>query len=216
MRMISRGDLNLEAYVDRLQDDYAEFGELFGNPDLRVAIISLRDDVLQIPKVDGEGRPLSVSERVNAFRDRLTNQEYLNGIGHRVFGFSTSLGSLSPLTRNHKIRHIEAEIIGSDVGDTLGRLYVRQRGTGYVRAVDNEDIYYRFPKRTAVLDPFFNGQRVFEARLYQNDRLRDRPYVNTNWELAFNQMDERVNQDVNLNSLTDIRLYLYYTDFTEL
>jgi hypothetical protein len=57
---------------------------------------------------------------------------------------------------------------------------------------------------------------VFTPEVYRNNRLRDRPYVNSNWELVFNQVDEQVNRDININSLSDIRLYIYYTDFTGL
>ena len=64
------------------------------------------------------------------------------------------------------------------------------------------------------MNTFFNGVRSFTPDIYQNQRLRERPYVNTNWEFAFNQRDEFVNQDINLGSLTDVRIYLYYTDFT--
>jgi len=64
------------------------------------------------------------------------------------------------------------------------------------------------------LNPFFNGQRVSAPEVYRNARLRDRPLVNSRWELVFNQRDELVNQDININALNDIRLYFYYSDFT--
>ena len=79
-----------------------------------------------------------------------------------------------------------------------------------------------FPERTAVLNPFFSGQRVFLrdgaalVNIYQNHRFRDRPLVNTNWELVLNQRDEVENKDIQLDTITDMRLYLYYTDFTAL
>jgi hypothetical protein len=38
--------------------------------------------------------------------------------------------------------------------------------------------------------------------------------VNTRWEAVLNQRDELANQDININSLSDIRFYIYYTDFT--
>jgi hypothetical protein len=50
--------------------------------------------------------------------------------------------------------------------------------------------------------------------IYRSDRLRDRPYVNSNWEIVLNQVDELVNKDINLKGLTDIRLYIHYTDLT--
>jgi hypothetical protein len=40
--------------------------------------------------------------------------------------------------------------------------------------------------------------------------------VNSHWELVINQKDEEINQDVNLQSLDDVVLYVYYTDFTGL
>jgi len=136
--------------------------------------------------------------------------------GYLTVPFATSLRRVSPLTRNHKLRRIEAEIIGSDVGDATGRVYVRQKGTGVVQTVAADPVYYRFPSRTAVVDTFFNGMRTFGPEIYSNDRLRDRPLINSRWDLVLNQRDEAVNQDIDLESLTDVRLYLYYTDFTTL
>ena len=105
------------------------------------------------------------------------------------------------------------------MGYTLGRIYLRQRGTGTVRAIDGEKIFYALPEKTAVVDTFFNGERfgVFsDDRVLRSERFRDLPYANTAWELLINQRDELVNQDINLQSLSDVRLYIYYTDFTEL
>jgi hypothetical protein len=38
--------------------------------------------------------------------------------------------------------------------------------------------------------------------------------VNTDWRVVINQRDESCNADLDLLSLEDIRLYLYYGDFT--
>ena len=75
---------------------------------------------------------------------------------------------------------------------------------------------HALPERLAVLNPLFNGTRVFDPEVYKNKRLRDRPFVNSHWKLIIDQRNEEVNKDIDLNSLTDIRLYIYYTDFTEL
>ena len=91
---------------------------------------------------------------------------------------------------------------------------LRQNGTGVVRTVDDETSYYRLPDRTAVIDPLFNGNRVLSPEVYRNRRLRERPLVNSSWELVINKRDEKVNEDIDLQSLSDIRLYVYYTDFT--
>ncbi len=124
------------------------------------------------------------------------------------------MDELSPLTRAHKIAYIEANIIGSEYGDEIGRVYIRQLGTAVVQSIEDETQYYRFPERTGVLNPFFGSTRYFDPEIYQNIRFRDRPYANTAWELVFNQRDEPANQDVDLQAVTDIRLFVYYSDFT--
>lgn len=167
-----------------------------------------------IPRLDNQGAAVSQSDRIASFRAKLTDVALLDESGYLTVPFATSLARLSPLTRDHKIKRIEVEIIGSDVGDSVGRVYLRQAGTGSVRSVSGDSIYYRFPELTAVLDPFFNGVRALGAEIYASDRLRDRPYVNSRWDLVINQKDELVNKDIDLNSITDIRIYFYYTDFT--
>ena len=216
IRMVSHGDYNLESYLSGLENAYRDFQQQFGNPDVRVEVLSLRDDILAIPRLDSTGRPLCQAERIAQLRQRLADASLIDERGYLRMPFATSLARLSPLTRNHKVLAVEGEIVGSEVGDTVGRLYVSQRGTGTVQTVTGEKSFYRFPERTAVLNPFFNGVRVFTQDVYRSDHMRDRPLVNTQWELTINQKDELANQDINLQSLTDVRLYVYYTDFTSL
>lgn len=216
IRMVGYGDVTLESYLADLEDAFLSFEESFGNPDTRVAIISVRDDVLSIPRIDDNGKTLSSGDRIYLLREKLADAAYLSDAGYLTLPFSSKFEILSPLTRNHKIHHIEAEIIGSDIGDTLGRIYLAQSGTSTVHAVDDSYAYYLFPERTAVINPFFNGVRALSGEVYRSERMRDRPFINTAWNLVINQRDESVNQDINIQSLTDIRLYVYYTDFTEL
>jgi hypothetical protein len=201
-----------------LNDAFYDFEEAYGNPDVRVAVISLRDDMLKVPWLAENGEALTENERLELFHAELTDPALLDSSGYVTIPFSTNVDVLSPLTRNHKVYYLEAEIVGGDVGDMVGRVYLRQRGTGKVHSVLDEEIFYVFPERTAVVNTFFNGDRGLfsDDNLFKNKRLRDRPYSNTLWELVFNQRDEEVNKDINLSSLTDIRIYLYYTDFTEL
>ncbi len=219
IRMVAAGDYNLENYLVELEDAFYAFEESYGNPDLRVQVISLRDDIFNVPRIEGNGESLNEKERLAIFQQMLMDPTLLDGDGYLTISFNTDVDGLSPLTRNHKIYYIEAEIVGSDTGDTLGRVYLKQRGTGTVHSVMDESLYYVFPDRTAVINTFFNGDRgdIYSSdALFTNMRLRDRPYSNTLWELVFNQRDEDVNKDINLASLTDIRLYVYYTDFTDL
>ena len=62
----------------------------------------------------------------------------------------------------------------------------------------------------------FDRVQYYDPEVYRNERLRGRPLVNSLWELTINQSDEMVNQDINLESVSDIIIRLYYTDYTEL
>jgi len=219
IRMVTAGDYNLENYLLELDATFGGFEEEYGNPDMRVEIISLRDDIWDIPRLEGNGEAISENERNAMFRERLTDPALLDANGYITIPFSTRIDQLSPLTRNHKIRHIEAEYVGSDVGDEVGRIYFRTSGTGTVSSLEGGKQFYSFPERTAVVNTFFNGERpevVSDERVFMNERFRDRPFANSLWEMIINQRDEAVNKDINLMSLTDIRLYIYYTDHTEL
>lgn len=216
VRMVANGDFTLEAYLAELEEAFLEFEQEYGNPDTRVAILSLRDDLLRIPRLSDDGVALTEQQRTALLRERMRDVSLLDERGYVSIPFSTSLGELSPLTRNHKILYMEAEIVGDEVGDQLGRVYVSQLGTGVVRSVAGDDSFFAFPERTAVLDAFFNGERALPADVYRSERLRDRPFVNTGWQLVFNQKDEAVNADIPVEGLSDVRLYVFYTDFTEL
>jgi hypothetical protein len=69
-------------------------------------------------------------------------------------------------------------------------------------------------ERTGVVNASLLGSKVYDPEVYRNYRFRDRPLVNTLWELIINQRDEAVNRDIDLQSLTDIRILIYYSDFT--
>jgi hypothetical protein len=216
VRMAGRGEGNLEDYLLDLKRAFNDFEQTFGNPSLRVQLVSLRDDIFRIPEIDGQGRALSPAERTDSFRERLTDVGLLDDRGYIRVPFSTVLTDTSPLTSIHKLAYVEAELQGSDVGDRLGRVYLTARGTSTIRDLEGDQLYYRMDPVTAVVNPFFNGVRVFDNEVYRNDRLKDRPLVNSLWELTLNLRDEQVNEDVNVNSITDVRLFFFYEDFTQL
>jgi len=215
-RMVARGDYNLENYLVDLENAFYEFEDEYGLPETRVAVISLKNDILNIPRLGTDGAALPADVRTEMMRTALRDPARLNADGYLTLPFMTRLDALSPLTRNHKIKYIEAEINTSGTSDITGRLYLRQKGTSVVHTVGDGLAYHRFPTRTAVVNPFFNGVRYFTPDVYQTLRMRDLPFANTNWELVINQRDELVNQDLDLQALTDIRLFVYYTDFTQL
>ncbi|MBN1962713.1 MAG: hypothetical protein JW841_17415 [Deltaproteobacteria bacterium] len=214
VRMAAVGDINLQYYLIDLEDAARAFDDELGAQDWRISRISLRDDIMQIPYLNTDGEALSDGERSAMFRERLLDPGVIDSRGYIVFPFNTRLTQTSPLTRLHKIKYVEIDVIGSDVGDPVGRLYLDMRGTGTVVNLDNEYNYYAFPHRTSVINTMFNGNRVYVPELYKSYRLIARPFVNSRWELVINVADEEVNRDINLNSLTDICLYVFYGDFT--
>lgn len=214
IRLAGRGVLNLENYLIDLENAFADFEEDLGLPDARVAIYSLRDDILQVPLLGNNGEALSQTDRIARMQEMLKDPNRLDKNGYITIPFSTGFEQLSPLTRNHKIRFLEVNVIGSNVGDRLGRIYLRQRGTSVLQSVDDSLQYFVFPARTAVVDVYYNGNRVFPNEVYRNLRLRDRPVAHTMWELVINQRDEEVNRDIDLSSVSDIQVMVFYTDFT--
>ncbi len=220
IRMISYGDKNLETYLSQLEQSFRDFEEEAGKPDIRVLVLSVRDDLLRIPRVNDDKTPRDLNDRVAAFQTILADPNRLNEEGYTTIPFEVTVAKpqslVSPTTYNHKILYIEAEIHSTSKGDDVARLYLRQKGTSVVRlkASDDEQ-YYTLPQTTAVINPFFNGAKVFSPDIYRNFRLRDRPLGNTRWELLFNQVSEKANQDIDLKSISDIVLYIYYTDFTK-
>ncbi|MBK03663.1 MAG: hypothetical protein CL920_18495 [Deltaproteobacteria bacterium] len=218
-RMVEKGDLNLETYLLNLEQAFRDFEEQKGKPDVRVAVVSLRNDILKIPMQNKQGEVLSLNERVTELQRQLTSREHLNQEGFASFDFNLKVDGnsqyTSPLTFNHKVVYIEAEVIGGEIGDTVGRVYLRQAGTSSVQLENDELKFYALPVRTAVINTFFNGSKVFPSEIYQNFRFQDRPLGNTRWQLMLNMSTEKANQDINLSSINDIKIYIYYKDFTK-
>jgi hypothetical protein len=240
VRMVGHGDVTLESYLDALQDAFFEFEESYGNPDLRVTTISLQQQTVGELGVDNTALP--GAELAVAFREYLLDPQLRDADGFITVPFRTGLADpdtfpisgpvltqVSPLTHNHKVRFVEVELVGpedEDHGDDLARVYVRQGADGFgeLRAPGGDVNAYIFPQRTAVVNASFNGQRpldasvtAFELSPYRNERLRDRPLHHTKWTLVLHPTAEPVNRDFDIaNWLTDIKIHLWYTDFTEL
>lgn len=217
VRMATRGDISLESYYTRLEQTYRDQLEMYGAKAVTPTVVSLRDDVLQIPRYAEDGTALSQTQRTEQMRQLLTDGTLLDNQGALRIPFRTTQDRLSPRTWGHRIKFIEAEIVGSDVGDSSGRIVLQPRGTSVMRVTDElqPTAYYTFPVRDAIVNPLFNGVRTFmsDDEVYRSKQLVDRPVVNTRWDFILDQRFESVNKDINLGALTDIRLYVYYTEF---
>lgn len=216
VRMVTRGDKNLQGYLTQLEDEFRFFEDTVGVRDQRLLRLSMRDDILRIPRVKTSGEPLSQAERFSMFRERLTSGALLDENGYIAAPFNVELKDLSPLTSNHKITFVEAEMVGSGVGDPLAKVYLRMSGTSAIRELDGGMAFYTFPSRTGVINAFVNGSKPFEPTIYRTSRFSERPLVNSRWELMINRVDEPDNDDLGLDGVTDILLYFYYSDFTTL
>jgi hypothetical protein len=215
VRMISYGTYSLESYMADLEETFYQFEEVYGIPDKRVLHISAKDDIFKITYVDENGEELSKSEQDNLFHQKLADPNLLDGNGYIVIPFSTSLKRLSPLTHNHKIQSISVNLSASGV-DGFERVYLRQLGTGVIKTADQEKILVSLPKRTAVVNTYNSSKKSeLDPDIYVNERLRDRPLVNTSWELILNLKDEEDNLDIQIENVTDIHLYITYEDFTQ-
>lgn len=210
VRLAGRGENNLEDYLLDLQREFNDFEQTFGRADLRVDVVSLRDDIFKID------RALAPAQRNALFVAELQKTQYLDDRGYIRVPFATSIRQTSPVTAIHKVRFVESEISGRDTGDLEARLYLTSRGTSTVRALDGSLSFQRIPPITAVLNPFLNGNKFFTPEVYESDRLKDRPFVNSLWEVTLNLRDEEANADIDLNSLTDIRIFFFYEDFAQL
>lgn len=210
IRMVSRGDDNLERYLADLRDAFLDFEDVRGSSATRARRLSLMTDVFGIP------RSLPQIERERLFREQLGNPANLDANGHVVVPFSTDFGQLHPCTRNHKINYIEAAIQGADLGDDEANVMVWQDGTSAVATFDEGTRFYRLPPRLSIVQAYFGrNNTVFASGVYQRMELRDRPFVNTQWRLVLDLRDDPVNRDLVLGNITDIYLYVYYTDFTD-
>ena len=216
VRMVGHGDYSLESYVANLEASFETFQETYGAADTRVAIVSVKDDIFGAPNLGNNTTALAQNTRKQSFTEWLTDATRLDDRGYITIPFTTTLGKLSPLTRNHKILKMQVDISGGNIGDPLGRVYVTQKGTSTIYALDGRSAYYAFPTDTAVVNTKFNGTTTFTSDVYDNFHLRDRPLVNDQWQLVINAKDEDVNRDIDLTSLTDIKLIIYYTDFVSL
>lgn len=215
-RMVARGDYNLQNYLVRLEDEFRFFEDTVGVRDQRLLRLSMRDDILRIPFTKPSGEPLTQADRFAMFRERLTSGSLLDENGYIAAPFEVDLGALSPLTGNHKIGSVEAELVGSGVGDPLAKVYLRMSGTSAIRELSGGMAYYTFPPRTGVINAFVNGSKPFDPSIYRTSRFTERPLVNSRWELMINRVDEPDNEDLGLDGVTDIFLYFYYSDFTNL
>jgi hypothetical protein len=216
IRMVSRGEDNLDRYMADLRSEYLLLEEELHAPASRVERLSLMNDILGIPLLREDGTALSQVERERLLRARLTDPTMLDAEGRLSIPFHTSADELSPCTRNHKLNFIEVAIQGSGLGDDEANVNIWQEGTGVIESLGGGTQYYRLPAGLSVVQAYFGrNNTVFDPSVYRRYELNDRPYINTQWRMMIDQRHDRDNQDIDLNQITDVYLYLYYLDFTD-
>ena len=215
VRMITSGDVNLQDYLVNLEAAFRSFQDDAGIPDMRVSVLSLRDDLLKIPFTNTCGEPVSTNQRVSLMQQQLSDPAMLDANGYIVVPFRIGPELVSPLTINHKLQYVEAQIIGGK-GDQIGRVYLRMAGASMVSTSPTDLTFYSFPPRTGVINVFFSVKPPeIDPSVYRTYHFEDRPLLNSRWELVLNFKDEPANADFTIDDVSDVRLYLYYSDFTQ-
>lgn len=146
IRMVSHGENSLELYLSDLRKAFQDFEYEYGLPQDRVVRLSLKDDILAIPKLNDDGTAYGIDQRTEMLRKKLKDTAFLDENGYITIPFSTNLGMVSPLTSSHKIEYLEAKILGTNKGDQSARIYVRQKGTGTLRTLKEGKCFTHFPK----------------------------------------------------------------------
>ena len=214
VRMVSRDFYNIDNYLDELEDEYEAFRGQYRTRASRVRRISLRDEVLNVPLRDRTG-DLSSARRAAAFREALTSSRLLDRDGRLTIPFRTYREQLSACTFNHQIGSIETVFFGAPLGDADAEVWIRQDGIGEIRRVTHDVARYRLPDALMVARPYVANDPHYDPSVYRSYEFRERPFVNTSWSLVFDQKNNPDNQDVDLNNVENIVLYVHYSDFTD-
>ena len=213
IRMISRGEYNLESYLDDLEDDYEAFRVRYRTRSNRAVRLSLTDDIMMIPVIDEDGHALSTDQRTRMMRERLLDPTRLDASGRRTFEFRTAFEQFAPCTFGHQINYVEVMFSGSNLGDANSSVMLWQDGTGIIGRADGDQNFHRLPPALIVATPRRDLDMAFDPSVYRNYGMRERPLVNTSWRLVFDELHPQ-NADVRFEKVNDVFVYIYYTDFT--
>ena len=67
-----------------------------------------------------------------------------------------------------------------------GQIFDAQSKALYEIGIDGDLDFYSLPKRTAVINAFFSGDKVYDPAVYKSFRFSDRPLFNSRWDLILN------------------------------
>ena len=207
----------LETLVTALENLFFDIEDARGFFGGRITSLSLKDDLLALPRLGEDGAPLTQAERTRMMR-RAWLETSFDPLAYHTATFSFGPERVSPLTVIHLFNFVAIDLAGSNLGDDMSRFYMRSRGTGQINRFGGaEDTRaYDIDDRLAVVSATHNGQGApdIEAEVYRSYRFYERPLINTRYELQFNPHDEQVNQDIHLGSLDDLLLVISYFDIT--
>lgn len=195
-RIASTGTNNLEALLQDLEVAILAFEEERGQPDARVLSLSLRDDILGIPRIDADGDATSIDRRAADLRGLLEETARRDASGRIVIPFSIDppMTSLVGTTHDDRIAGFEIEIEGSSTTSIAGAL--RARGISITRRADDTTAYNAFESAPSAIT---TGAQM------QGRAFAEQPLANSTWELA-------IEPDVDLGTLSDIKIVVHSTN----
>lgn len=224
VRMVRAGEINLDEYLQGLEESLYDFEERQGLADTRVLLLSVRDDAMAIPYYAADGRALSAEERIELFRAALSAPEHRDAQGQISVPFQIDDARLSPATFGHRVLSIAVDLSGSDLGDARAQATIIHEGAGSIRTRTGSRLNYALLPTPTSVNTSFNGERPFDAdtshvggihaSVYRSFRLRERPLANSGWRLTIDPVGNPANRDINYSTLDDITVVVFYTDFT--
>lgn len=147
--LASRGQYNLDNDMNDLNNAFFEFEQEFGLPNLRVQVLSMRDDMLNIARTAPDGRPYTLAERIGMLRETLLNRPCSTATATRPCRSRRASNRLPGHAKSQDPVHRGRDQNADRAGDAVARLYLTQGGTSVVDSVRDEKLYYRFPELTA-------------------------------------------------------------------
>ena len=199
-RIASTGTNNLEALLQELESAILDFEEAQGQPDARVMQLSLRDDILHIPRLGADGDATSIDRRAVSLRGFLEETARRDASGRIVIPFSLEppATSIDGITHNDRVMAIDVRISSGGSNASVEDGTAQAKGVSVIHRADDETTYRVFSRDAATLT---TGPAM------QGNSSAGVPLANSTWELT-------IAPEVDLGGLSDIELVVYYSNRT--
>ncbi len=240
----------IERFLTDMDVAYNDYRASVGNPQPRQDIISLRRDIFGLadpyyigscsvaggacesgrgtcladPR-SGDLRCKSNADARTLFRQKLLDGGFTDSKGRLSIPFATNVNPGNPIFStnifNDRIKSIRVDLIGSNLGDDQGVVYIEQGGTSFVRTPAgfagsaNESVrQWNVRPWRAAIAASFNGQFSLPPEVVNNTELFGRSVAFANWAVVIDRTNEPRNTDIDFSTLEDIRIIVLHEGYT--